>query len=226
MNAIGVRKTVGLAALAACLVAVSALAQMGGGQMGGGQMGGGGMGMPNQGNSPQTPGNPMPAPGQQPPGMNMPGQQNLMNSMTNQDFLRDISQDAEIETTMSQLAWTNSSNENIQVLAQHVIAGHQKLASEISDAAARHNLSLSDRLSGSARKDEKKMKSLTARNFDGAYLKRLHHYVQRDQNSAKQALSSADTPDMRQLAMEIQSQAEDISKQMEDVSKAENISLK
>lgn len=182
--------------------------------------------MSNQGNFPQTPGNAMPAPGQQTPGMNMPGQQNLMNSMTNQDFLRDISQNAEIETEMSQLAWTNSSSENIQMLAQHVIAGHQKLASEISDAAARHNLSLSDRLPGSARKDEKKMKSLTARNFDGAYLKRLHHYVQKDQNSAKQALSSADTPDLRQLAMEIQNQAEDISKQIEDVSKVENISLK
>ncbi|HEX4020284.1 MAG TPA: DUF4142 domain-containing protein [Acidobacteriaceae bacterium] len=211
-NSIWLQNIVGMVVLAGCLAAAPALAQMNEG-----------MGMPsNMGTQGQ-----MQRPGQpQMPGNNMPGQQNNMNSMVDQSFLRGVSQNAQIETNLSQMAIKNSSNDNVKKLAQQVILDHQQMSSELSDAANRRNIPLSDNLPGHVRKDEKKMQALSGNDFDQAYLKELDRYVKDDQSRAESVESATNSPDMRQLTMEVQSMAQNHTHEIAEVAKAENLSLK
>ncbi|HUZ03829.1 MAG TPA: hypothetical protein VMU62_00610, partial [Acidobacteriaceae bacterium] len=92
-----VHSTVGVAAMAVCLTASSALAQMSESMPGGGNNSSMGQ-MHAPGQQPgQQPGNNMP--GQQPG--NMSTQQNNANTMMDQSFLRSVMQNAQIETDLS-----------------------------------------------------------------------------------------------------------------------------
>jgi len=214
MKKIWIRNACGTAALAACLIAASAMAQMGGG----------GMSAPS-GMGGQQPGQ-MQRPGMQ-PGQNGLNSQNGMNSMLDQSFLRGIAENSLVEMNLSQLAQKNSSNDNVKQLAQQIIRDHQRMSSEISEAASSRNVVLPNSMPGHAKKDEKKMQELTGTEFDQAYLKALDRYMKEDQNRVSQQAGAASTsPDMRQLAMQVQNMTQARSQQITEVAKSENLALK
>lgn len=213
MKKFWVRNVCGATALAACLIAATAMAQMGG-SMGAPSSMGSQSGMGSQPGQMQRPGN------------NLPGQDG-MNSMVDQSFLRGIAENSLVEMNLSQLAQKNSSNDNVKKLAQQVIQDHQRMSSEISEAASSRNVMLPTSMPGHAKKDEKKMQELTGTEFDQAYLKALDHYAKEDQSRVQQQSGSISTsPDMRQLAMQVQNMVQNRSQEITEVAKSENLALK
>lgn len=213
MHRLWLQKGIHFTGLALCLIAGQVLAQMGGN-----------MGMQPPSSTGLGPDNSMSQSGEQTMGMS--GQQNGLNRLAEQEFLQYLSKNSQAAMEISQTALKNSSNKSIQDLAQSVIKGHQKMAVDIADIASQRKVSLSNSISGHARKDEKKLQALTGSQFDRVYLKQLDHLVKNEENSASNALTSTDAADLRPLAMGAQSQAKNDARKITEISKAENISLK
>ncbi len=205
------------AVLLLAFTVVSASAQMGGM--------GGGMGAQNPGDPSGGPNNSLSRAGQDP--LNTPLQQDPGNSLlAEQDFLRNLANNMQFENDLSQLALTNSNNDAIKKLAQQVIHDHSQLAKAISDAARTRNFALPGHISGHAKKDEKKMQALTDSAFDSAYLKQLQHNVKDDQSNAKQALTSTNKQDLRNLAKQVQTMAQQQLQQLSAITKTKNLASK
>lgn len=211
MKSVWIRNAAGVVALSACLAAASAKAQMGGS----------GMGMPSTMGSP---GGQMQRPGM--PGSNIPGQQNNMNSMMEQSFLRGIAENGQAEMNLSKMALTNSSNDNVKKLAQQMIQDHQRVDSDVSQAANTRNVVVSQSVPGRVKKEEKKLQELTGASFDQAYLKDLDHYVKDDQSRTEQVAGGSNSADIRELAMEVQNMNQVHNQQIQEAAKSENLALK
>lgn len=147
-------------------------------------------------------------------------------SMVREGFLRDVSTNGQMETELSRLALTQSSNQSVKSLAQQVIQDHQKFADDLASAAKEHDTAVPNGLPGHFRKNEKKLQSLSGSAFDQAYLKQLSHDVKSDQKESKQVAHTMDTPVLQHFAMTVETSAENRLHQIDELAKSENVPLK
>ncbi len=146
--------------------------------------------------------------------------------MATKGSLLDLANNALAETDLSRLALTNSGNDNVKKLAQQVIADHQKLDGGVSAIASNLMLTLPQKPSKHLLKQEKKMQSMTGSEFDQVYLKELNHDVAQDKNNANQEILATNSPNTRQLMLEVKGAAQNCGKLIANVGKAENLKLK
>lgn len=145
-------------------------------------------------------------------------------TMADKMFLKKALQGSMAEVQVAQLALSKTSNDQVKQFAQRMIDDHTKMIEQVKPVAMQMGVAIPD---GPDKKDKAKMARLQALSgdaFDKAYIKDMVKDHKMDDNDFKSEISSAQNPQVKELAAKGDPIIESHLQMVEQIAKSMNIS--